>query len=166
MLKRGGAGMARRPTRYERRRNTLLAWWACIAILCVLAWRVGVAQLWLLPLIAWIPYELCYAPTTCGVQTTRGQPCKNPTSGRLYACKEQPAHAPLKRDALFRLLGLRHGPALSRTGQAPSSQTAHAEYALPESATIDPHQKVMLYLTVIATLAGVIQTIWAVKGSI
>ncbi|MGI5203267.1 hypothetical protein ACQEU6_17030 [Spirillospora sp. CA-108201] len=143
----------------------MLAGWAITGALCVLAWQVGELQLWVLPLLSWIAYEICYVPTTCGVKTGRNEPCRNAADGRLYACKEQPSHPPLKRDALYRLLGLRHGPAPAAGSTRRTTGTYNAEPA-PESVTIDPHQKIMLYLTIIATIAGAVQTIWAVKDSV
>lgn len=156
-------GMARRQTRHDRRRNTLLGWWAGIATLAALAWQYDALELWVLPLFAWVAYESCYCPTTCGVTTVRGHPCRNAVLGRLYACKEQMAHPALKRDAIYRLLGLRPGSGPSPNQRhAPQAQTANQVYP-PGTATVEPNQQIMLYLTIVATVAGVIQTIWTVK---
>jgi hypothetical protein len=155
--------MAARKTQYEIRRNTAMGWYAAVIALGVLAWKSGAMQLWILPILAWVLYELCYCPTTCGVQTVRGHPCRKAASGRLYACKAEPSHPALKREALRRLLGLQHGAA-----SVPPPARPRAEMPQPappeEAPSVEPRQQLMVYLTVVATVAGVIQTIWTVMA--
>jgi hypothetical protein len=98
--------LAGQTTRQVRQR-TKYGSWAVTALLAAVAWRAGHLQLWLLPLLFWAYYELCLCPTTCGIRTTGGGLCRNPASGRLYACKARPAHSRLKNDALIRMLGIR-----------------------------------------------------------
>lgn len=155
--------MARRQTQAEKRRNAILCWWGAVVLLSVLAWQSGYPQLWILPLLTWAYYELCSVPTLCGVETSRGWPCKHPASGRLMACTREPSHSVYKTDALLRLLGYRRSPRQAtapapRPGRGPEP---HYSEPLPERPTVEPKQRLMTVLTVIATVAGVIQTVLA-----
>jgi hypothetical protein len=155
--------MARRPTQAERRRNTILGWWGAIALLVVTAWQAGRPELWILPLLSWAYYELCAVPTLCGVETSRGWPCKHPANGRLMACTREPSHNVYKTDALLRMLGFRRNPrqvtaSAPRPGREPA---AHYSEAPPERVTVESKQTLITALTIIATIAGVIQTVLA-----
>lgn len=99
--------MARRRTRAEKDRNIVVGGWSAAVLLGVLAWRLDYVGLWGLPILTLAFYQLCVVPTLCGVETTKGSPCKNRAYGRLLACKEQPSHKAYKTDALVRLLGVR-----------------------------------------------------------
>jgi hypothetical protein len=155
-----------RRTDREKRRDTLLAWWGAIATLLVLAWQIGELQLWVLPVLTWVLYELCYCPTTCGVETVRGHPCRKRTRGRLYACAAEPSHRGLKWEAIKGLMGIRKSaaPPIRTAAQNTRPPQTTGSVAAPGPATLDPRQSAMFYLTVVATIAGVIQTIWALKG--
>lgn len=121
--------------------------------------------IWLLPLLVVAYYQLCAVPTLCGVETTRGHPCKNRAYGRLMACKDQPSHAIYKTDALLRLIGFRRNPR-SITAPAPyAEESAPAEMHMSEPATVEPKQLsfavLTIVLTVVGTVATVIQTVLA-----
>ncbi|MBE1530231.1 hypothetical protein [Actinomadura algeriensis] len=141
-----------------------MTWWAVIVLLLVWAWQAEEVQLWALPLLAWGYYELGAVPTLCGVETTRGHPCKNPARGRLMACTAQPSHAGYKTDALLRLVGVRRPPrpiaaSASRSDNAPSPGDQSSG-----EATVESKQTLMIALTLIATVAGVVQTILTAAG--
>lgn len=156
--------MARRPTKAEKRRNTILIWWGAVIILAVWAWRSGRPELWILPLLTWAYYELCAVPTLCGVETSRGLPCRNPANGRLMACTHQPSHPVYKTDALLRMLGFRRSPRqVAAPAPHPDGEAAsHHSAPAPEQPTIERKQTLMTALTLIGTLAGVIQVLLAV----
>jgi hypothetical protein len=159
--------MARR-TRAERDRARVLGWWAAIIVLGWYAWDSGRLGLWVLPFLAWAYYQLCAAPKLCGVETTKGHPCKNRAYGRLMACTE-PSHYGYKRDALLRLLGVRRPPrqitAPATSGPRPGR--APVEQSLAEPATLNSRQRALTILTValtiIGTVATVIQTLLAAR---
>lgn len=155
--------MARRPTRAEKRRNAILTWWSAIVVLAILAWQSGRPELWILPLLTWAYYELCAVPTLCGVETSRGFPCRNPANGRLMACTHQPSHAVYKTDALLRILGFRRGPRqVAAPAPRPHESASHYSEPTLEQPTIERKQTLMTALTLIGTVAGVIQVLLAV----
>jgi hypothetical protein len=139
----------------------MIWWWAAIALLALVPWQVGKTQLWLLPILVWGYYELCACPTVCSVRTTRAGLCRNPASGRLYACREQPAHARLKNDAFLRLLGMRRShPLLASPARWPRGDPAGREHA-SDRGTVQSRQALMVFLTVTGTIAGTIQSLLA-----
>lgn len=155
--------MARRRTKAEKRRNTILIWWGAVILLAVVAWQSGRPELWILPLLTWAYYELCAVPTLCGVETSRGLPCRNPANGRLMACTHQPSHAVYKTDALLRILGVRRNPR-QVAAPAPRPDDEPASYysePAPGQPTIERKQTLMTALTLIGTVAGVIQVLLA-----
>jgi hypothetical protein len=143
--------MARRKT--QRQRES--AWWAGIGVLVVMAWYSGRPLAWTLPIFTWVLYELCFCPIACGVQTRDGTPCRNNASGRLYACT--PAHWRLKRAVLLSWVGIRRPYRTVTT--APVTPGSLASVG---SVQVDPNQRVMLYLTIIGTVAGVVQAVVSV----
>ncbi|GAA2729844.1 hypothetical protein GCM10010439_41480 [Actinocorallia aurantiaca] len=135
--------------------------WAVIIGSVLAAWQSDNAVLWAFPPLAWAFYQLIVTPTTCGVRTNRGHPCKNGTWGRLSACK-QPAHSKLKLDELLRLFGLRNGvqylppsPAQAQMQSPPPPEEA--------STTGNGNERLLLVLTVVATVAGVVQAVVSFK---
>lgn len=156
--------MARRLIKAEKRRNAILIWWSAVIVLAVLAWKSGRPELWILSLLTWAYYELCAVPTLCGVETSRGFPCRNPANGRLMACTHQPSHAVYKTDALLRILGFRRSPRqVAAPAPRPGGESAsHYSEPAPEQPTIERKQTLMTALTLIGTVAGVIQVLLAV----
>ncbi len=160
--------MGRRQTRAEKDRNRVISWWAAIALLGIFAWQSGRPETWLLPILAWSYYQLFSAPKLCGVETTRGHPCKNRAYGRLMACKREPSHDVYKRDAFLRLLGFHRG---ARPISAPASYRRADRAPIDQSenpqgpATIDSTQQTYAIATIglalIGTAATVVQTILA-----
>lgn len=140
-------------------------WWGAVVVLAVLAWQSDHPELWMLPLLTWAYYELCAVPTLCGVETSRGFPCKNPANGRLMACTHQPAHAVYKTDALLRILGFRRSPRqVTAPAPRPGGESTFQHSEPPsEQPTVERKQTLMTALTIIGTLAGVIQVLLAVK---
>ncbi|MEU5882249.1 hypothetical protein [Spirillospora sp. NPDC047279] len=157
--------MARRPTRAERNRNKIIMWWGAAILLGVFAWNQGRVELWILPILVIAYYELCAVPTLCGVETSRGHPCKNQAYGRLIACKDQPSHAVYKNDALLRMLGFRRPPRqVSAPAPGPHDRTATELPMEPQVATIESKQTLITLLTVVGTIAGVVQVFLAAKN--
>lgn len=143
--------MARRKTRRQRES----AWWTAVGVCLVIAWYSGRPLVWTLPIFTWVLYQLCFCPIACGVQTRHGTPCRNPASGRLFACS--PAHWRLKRAVLLSWVGIR------RPYRSVTAAPAIAGSVAPVGPVqVDPNQRVMLYLTIIGTAAGVIQAIVSV----
>jgi hypothetical protein len=139
----------------------MIWWWVAIVLLSLVPWQAGEMQLWLLPILVWGYYELCACPTVCSVRTMRGGLCRNPAFGRLYACREQPAHARLKNDAFLRLLLMRRShPLLASPARGPRGGQASRERA-SDRATVQSRQALMVFLTVAGTIAGVIQSLLA-----
>lgn len=155
--------MARRQTQDQKRRNIILGWWSAVLLLGVWAWQAGLPQLWVLPILTLAYYELCAVPTLCGVETTRGHPCKNRAYGRLMACTREPSHAVYKTDALLRILGIRRNPrTFSAPAPRPHRQTGtQAANSSPEVATIESKQTLITALTIVGTIAAIIQVIFA-----
>lgn len=142
--------MARRKT--QRQRES--AWWTAIGVLVVIAWYSGRPLMWAVPIFTWVVYELCFCPTACGVQTRDGTPCRNDANGRLFACKA--SHWRLKRAVLLRWMGIRRPyRTVTTTPLAPGSPVPTGPVQ------VDPNQRVMLYLTVIGTIAGVVQAVFS-----
>jgi hypothetical protein len=141
------------------RQRTKYGSWAVTAVLAVIAWRAGHLQLWLLPLLFWVYYELCLCPTTCSIQTTSGGLCRNAASGRLYACTAQPSHSRWKNDAFIRMLGIRR----DSPAPAPANGAAPAESADfgPENATIESRQTLAVLLIVLSGLVGIVVAVLA-----
>lgn len=143
--------MARRKT--QRQRES--AWWAAIGALGVIAWSSKQSLMWALPIFTWVVYELCFCPIACGVQTRDGTPCRNNASGRLFACR--PSHWRLKRAVLLRWVGIRRPYRIVTA--APAAPGSPAPVGPVQ---VDPNQRVMLYLTIIGTIAGVVQAVVSV----
>ncbi|MDB4872856.1 MAG: hypothetical protein JWP34_4882 [Massilia sp.] len=154
--------MARRQSRAEKERNKILGWWGIITLLCLIAWQTGRPELWGLPILAWAYYQLCAAPKLCGVETTRGHPCKFRAYGRLMACTREPSHDVYKRDAFLRLLGFRREP---RPITAPASYPRQQGRAplnlppMPEPPTVESKQQFFTILTVLLTIIGTVATV-------
>jgi hypothetical protein len=156
--------MVRQPPRSKKERNSIVGWWSAIVLLCLVAWQMGRLELWLLPLLVWSYYQLFAAPKLCGVETTKGHPCKNRAYGRLMACKHTPSHDTYKRDAFLQLLGFRR-PARSIAAPAPytrRSKRVVADMAPSALVVVEPKQQfftiLTIILTIIGTVAAVIQT--------
>jgi len=98
--------MASKLTRREKDRYRILVGWGLPAVFSAAAWDVGRAELWGLPILIWLCYELFFAPVLCGVETSRKHPCKQRAYGRIRACNE-PSHHVYKRDQLLLLFGFR-----------------------------------------------------------
>jgi hypothetical protein len=143
--------MARRKTR-DQSRN---AWWAGIALLAAVVGFSQIWQLWIIPLLTWIVYELCYCPTNCGVQTNRGEPCRNHATGRLYACSLT-VHRTMKNRALLDLLPIM-AERRRQFRQMPEGGAAATETA--EQVSLEPHQRVMVYLIAVTS---VVMTVYLV----
>ena len=153
--------MARRKSRPEKERNIRLTFFGMATLLGILSWRSGRIDTWVLPLLAIAYYQLCAVPTLCGVETTRGHPCKNRAYGRLMACKDQPSHGIYKTDALLRLIGFRRNPR-SVTAPAPYAKAlndAPTELHMSEPATVEPKQLSITILTVALTIIGTVATV-------
>ena len=137
-----------------------LAWWTGITALGATAAYAGTWRLWALTVLAWSTYQLCFCPTTCGVATHEGGPCRNPARGRMYACQTAPGHQRLKTDALWGLTGHLH-----RLPRPRSRRAAHRKSSLTPSMVehgyIHPNQRVLTYL---AVTGAVVTTIEAAVG--
>jgi hypothetical protein len=124
-------------------------------MLVVIAWFSDRPVLWVAPLFTWAAYELCFCPIACGVGTHKGAPCRKSATGRLFAC--DPAHQRLKRAVLLRWVGIRRPyRTITTTAGAPGGG------APVGPVQVDPNQRVMLCLTVVGTLAGVVQALISV----
>jgi hypothetical protein len=82
------------------------------------------------------------------------------------ACTYQPSHAVYKTDALLRMLGFRRNPRqVTAPAPRPGGEPApHYSEPAPEQPTIERKQTLMTALTIIGTVAGVIQTVLAAAG--
>lgn len=147
----GDLNVTRRKT--QRARET--TWWTAVGVLIVIAWYSGRPLIWVLPIFTWVVYELCFCPIACGVQTRDGTPCRNNANGRLFACR--PSHWRLKRAVLLSWVGIRR-PYRTVT-LAPATPGGPAPVG---SVRVDPNQRIMLYLTIIGTIAGVVQAVVSV----
>ncbi|MCD0453340.1 hypothetical protein LO762_29780 [Actinocorallia sp. API 0066] len=106
-------------------------------------------------------YQLCQVPTLCGVETTRGTPCRHRAYGRLMACTREPSHDVYKRDIFLSILGIRRPPRAitAPTRGARPGRTATAAPPLTESMTIESKQLFIAVITIIFTVIGTIATI-------
>ncbi|MFD0687781.1 hypothetical protein [Actinomadura fibrosa] len=145
--------MARRRTR-DQTRN---AWWAGMAVLTAIALFAQIWQLWIIPVLAWIVYELCYCPTNCGVQTNHGEPCRNHANGRLYACSLT-VHRRMKNRALLELLPIKS----ARYRGTADSETPGM--GMTEQAVLEPHQRLMVYLIAVVSMVMTIQLVLTIMA--
>ncbi|TDD35287.1 hypothetical protein E1287_14370 [Actinomadura sp. KC06] len=140
----------------------MVAWWSFIILLGVFAWQSGRPEVGLLPILGWSYYQLFSAPKLCGVETTRGHPCKNRAYGRLMACKNEPSHDIYKRDAFLRLLGVHRGgrpiTAPASHERTPRASTESHTNASPP-ATVEARQQALAMLTIALTLIGTAATV-------
>ncbi|GAA0967205.1 hypothetical protein [Actinocorallia libanotica] len=161
--------MAQRQTLTEKKRNRIIGWWSAIGLLCLVGWQQGNPALWGLAILVWGYYQMFAVPTLCGVETSRGTPCRFRAYGRLMACTREPSHDVDKRNVLLRLIGLGRpqrpitAPAAGRPRRAGS---AAAMPAPPfEAASIESKQLflaiVSIVITAIGTIATIIQTMTA-----
>ncbi len=143
-----GETMARRTWSQAR-----LAWWAGIAALCAAAVYAGTWRMWALTVLVWSLYELCFCPTSCGVATRDGGPCRNGARGRLFACTDVTGHQQLKTDALWRPAGV----ARLRLTDVPA---AHRKAPLHSagSASVEPAQRLIAYAAVLSLVATIAWT--------
>jgi hypothetical protein len=147
--------MAHRRTRRRIQRTCC----STIAGLLLFAWFSPYARAWALAMLFWVAYEVLLCPTRCGVQNTSdGLPCANPVLGHLNACHvgDHP------RKKLIALLGTRDaGHSRSTRGvlSPPALSPGRTTPDFIDEPAVEPHQRVIFYLTVIGTIGTIIQAV-------
>ncbi|WP_007506778.1 MULTISPECIES: hypothetical protein [Pseudofrankia] len=110
------------------------------------------------------------APSTCGVTTQRGTPCRNRTVGVLFGCSQAPGggHVWAKFFARFGWHPHQPVPADAENSASPSTRgstspdgtvlTAHQRGIVVVRLEEDMQSTLTFWMTVVATLSGVIST--------
>lgn len=143
-----------------------MSWMLAIIACCAAGWHYYSGFFVIAILLAGY-YQLFKVPVLCGVETTRGTPCRHRAYGRLMACTREPSHDVYKRDIFLSLLGVRLPPRAitAPTRGARPGRTATAALPQTEPMTIESKQLfiavITIVLTVIATIATIIQTVLA-----
>ena len=148
--------MAKKRTRREMQKICYLV----IVGLVGFAWFSSHARAWALPMLAWVAYEVLLCPTRCGVHNkSDGLPCSNPVLGRWNACHVGD-HPRKKFLAILAMVGVRKASPGHRVFHGSTTQSLSQMAPDPlDRPTMEPHQRTMLYLTIIGTIGTVVQAV-------